>query len=708
MLKNHTVIDLIQFDRQFLRFKNDSIRWISFGILLALNTVFAGDYLWPTDASQLLSSTFGEYRSGHFHAGIDIKTWAREGFKVFAIDSGSVTQIRVSPYGYGRAVYFLTADGTTAVFGHLSRFNPEIEKRVRERQLIEGRYAVRLHFRPGKLVFRKGELLAFTGETGTGVPHLHFELRDSLNNPVNPFLKDYRVDDQIPPQVRSIAVSPLRFGSHVDGDWQPVIFPVRQQKKGIYTVRDSIFCWGELGLSISAFDRSNGARNPLAVYELGMWVDSTRVFFSRYDRFDYIETGQIEIQRDSRLFALTGDEYQKLYRTRGNTLDFYRPDLPALGILSADTLNYLNGPGDGRFYLAEGSHRVHIIIRDYWGNQTQVSCTIQAKPYPPGKQTLRRPVYSNPDAGPAPDSSLLDFHFFSDYIRFELSGNIDRHPNPQLLIRFDGRRAELLPLIPVPGHRFACVYPLKGLQNGMIRSGFFSLMNHIPDVSVRFPLYECPDSEPSTWTSTDRRFRIRFPEGAVYESLWGSILSQSGDSLYESRIYEVLPDDVPLKRSVLLQFAGMNPADSTLGIYRAAADGSVEGYVGGIFEEGILSASVRKFGNFAVLRDTLPPKIVNTFPKPDMRFFRSIKQLRSVFTDSLSGFSGEDDYVFQLDGKRLIVEYDPEENLGVHHLDAPLFTGEHLFTIFLRDRGNNITELEIPFTILEPNQEEKP
>src|SRR5713226_3608039 len=32
------------------------------------------DFLWPTDASHTVTSTFGEYRHTHFHSGIDIST----------------------------------------------------------------------------------------------------------------------------------------------------------------------------------------------------------------------------------------------------------------------------------------------------------------------------------------------------------------------------------------------------------------------------------------------------------------------------------------------------------------------------------------------------------------------------------------------------------------------------------------------------------
>ncbi|MGB5875120.1 MAG: hypothetical protein WBH56_15480, partial [Bacteroidota bacterium] len=59
------------------------------------------DYLWPTDASNTITSTFGEFRRTHFHAGIDIRTHDRTGFPVFASRDGYVSRIWASPNGYG-------------------------------------------------------------------------------------------------------------------------------------------------------------------------------------------------------------------------------------------------------------------------------------------------------------------------------------------------------------------------------------------------------------------------------------------------------------------------------------------------------------------------------------------------------------------------------------------------------------------------------
>lgn len=703
---------IVSRQNSYFNFSCKSISLSLIVLLLAFSgTAAAGEYLWPTDASRLLSATFGEYRPGHFHAGIDIKTRFTTGFRVFAIDHGSITQIRVSPYGYGKAIYFRTESGHTCVFGHLSKFNEEIEQRVRARQKAEGRYSVRLFFRPGELVYEKGALLAFTGDTGTGFPHLHFELRDSLNHPVNPFSTGYFVSDNIPPVVRSVAVSPLTYGAKVAGDWKPAVLRLRRQQKGLYSIPDTVFCSGQFGLAVSAYDLSDGAPNKLAVYEHSLWIDGQRVFFARYDRFNYHESRQIEIQRDSRLRAQTGSEFEKLYRSSGNSLEFYSPDLPGLGILCADTQRPQNGPEDGRVYLSPGSHNFVILLRDYWGNQSQISgvlCLCDPLSFPAPVSMIEQDNFPENFSPDNMKSAELSYSFYDDYIRFELSGEDLYHPNPQLLVRHDGSSVDVLPLLLIEENKYACAYSLKGLNSSMLRAGFFSLMHEVPDVFLRFPLYFSPVSDSSVWTSEDRKFRIKNPPQAGYSSYWGSIRpEQTGERRYKTDVYRVFPDDIYLKSSVLLQFAGMDSADSSLGIYRINNDLMPSGYVGRQLHQGILSASVRKLGRFAVLADTIKPVIHNTFPRKDMTFHRPIRQLRVEFSDSLSGISGEDNYIFKLNGERLIVEFDPEENIGKHIFELPPEPGEYVFEVLIRDRARNTTRQHIPFTILNPNKRRK-
>ena len=100
------------------------------------------DYIFPLrDVAGLYSANFGEMRPNHFHSGIDIKTDGVTGKPVLATADGYISRIAVTPGGYGRAIYITHPNGTTSVYGHLSKFRDDIEKYVHEERTAPGETA---------------------------------------------------------------------------------------------------------------------------------------------------------------------------------------------------------------------------------------------------------------------------------------------------------------------------------------------------------------------------------------------------------------------------------------------------------------------------------------------------------------------------------------------------------------------------------------
>ena len=73
----------------------------------------------PMDIPLVLSGSFGELRSNHFHAGIDIKTQQVEGLSILASADGYISKIKISHWGYGKVLYITHPNGYTSVYGHL-------------------------------------------------------------------------------------------------------------------------------------------------------------------------------------------------------------------------------------------------------------------------------------------------------------------------------------------------------------------------------------------------------------------------------------------------------------------------------------------------------------------------------------------------------------------------------------------------------------
>ncbi len=115
-----------------------------------------------------LSGGFAELRSNHFHSGLDIKTQNIKGFPVFVVADGWVSRIKVSPWGYGNAIYVTHNNGYTSVYAHLSRYNNLIQQFVENLEYKKKSFAIDYSLQKGDIVLRKGDTIGFTGNSGSG------------------------------------------------------------------------------------------------------------------------------------------------------------------------------------------------------------------------------------------------------------------------------------------------------------------------------------------------------------------------------------------------------------------------------------------------------------------------------------------------------------------------------------------------------------
>ena len=157
----------------------------------------------PFNRDAYLTSSFGENRGTRYHAGIDYSTQMEEGWPIYAPENGFVKEIKTSPFGYGKVMFFQGESGRTWVFAHQSGFTPTIENLVRQKQ-----YATQsndISIKPNTR-FRKGDTLTFSGSSGIGNPHLHLEVRLNKDDVISPCGLGVKCLDTIAPQIFGIAV----------------------------------------------------------------------------------------------------------------------------------------------------------------------------------------------------------------------------------------------------------------------------------------------------------------------------------------------------------------------------------------------------------------------------------------------------------------------------------------------------------------------
>ena len=114
---------------------------------------------------------------------------------------------------------------------------------------------------------------------------------------------------------------------------------------------------------------------------------------------------------------------------------------------------------------------------------------------------------------------------------------------------------------------------------------------------------------------------------------------------------------------------------------------------GGTYESGSVVAELRGFGSFFIVLDTIPPRItpVNI---SNGKSFSGVPRIQFKISDNLSGvktFSGK------IDGKWVLMEYDPKTASLWHTLDDQTVTGKHNFQLTVTDMKLNSTEFSATF-----------
>ncbi len=285
----------------------------SFYISKAQN-IYPQDYFSnPLDIPLILSGTFAELRSNHFHSGLDIKTQQRTGLKVKACADGYVSRIKVSHGGYGKALYITHPNGYTTVYAHLKKFAPEIEAYVKKRQYQKETYEIQLFPKANELLVQKNSLVAYSGNSGgSGGAHLHFEIRDNAERPINPMLFGFDIKDTTIPRVGAIYAYPIGENAHINNAKTKQLLRLTPLKNGDYNVK-GIKALGKIGFGINTSDRQDMAANRNGVYNIQTFLNGRKNFEIDFRRFSFDETKHINQLIDYEHFKTKRQRVQKLF-----------------------------------------------------------------------------------------------------------------------------------------------------------------------------------------------------------------------------------------------------------------------------------------------------------------------------------------------------------------------------------------------------------
>lgn len=318
----------------------------------------------PLNIPLILSGTFGELRANHFHAGLDIKTLQKEGLEVVAAAEGYVSRIKISHWGYGKAIYITHPNGYTTVYAHLKKFNKRIESYIKKRQYKKESFEIQVFPSPTTLPITKNEIIAFSGSTGGFVgPHLHFEIRNTkTEEPINPMLFGMQINDSKKPRINTLIGYSFGENSQINGIEIPTQLIFRKLKNG-ELLATKIKAFGKIGFGINAYDQLDGAYNKNGLYSLAMLVNGKKIFEFEASSFSFSESKFINLLIDYERFANLNQRVQKCFIEPENKLSLYTKSI-----------------NNGYLTIEDGlSYTVEIIAKDFKGNKQKITIPIIGK-----------------------------------------------------------------------------------------------------------------------------------------------------------------------------------------------------------------------------------------------------------------------------------------------------------------------------------------
>ena len=587
-------------------------------IIWAIQFSFAQDasYMLPIRPGNqnYLSGTMGELRTNHFHGGIDIKTGGVEGLPVHAAESGYVSRIKVSGTGYGNVLYLAHPDkGTTTVYGHLQKFEESIALYVLENHYIRKRFEIEIFPAKDEFKVEKGDIIGYSGNSGSsGGPHLHFEIRDAYQRPVNPLKYQFsEIKDNMAPTIQKIAIKSLNIDSRINGQFGRFEYtPFRAGNQ--YKIDKKIEAYGAIGIQIMAYDRLNGASNRNGVPDLKLKFDQKSILKITIDKVPFNKNRNILVYKDYQAKQKRNQTFQKLYIDDGNNLDIYDDSFGTGRIVIRDTL----------------IHDVEIQLKDAYGNMSTLSFEIKGNNPPKG--TSYHTNYFKPYQHKVLDNTLV-----------LMTGN-EQDKDKKAHIYANRMVYALSPEYSVNNYHVLLWDLRKGLPDSI----------HIGNNSIA-PQIEMAIPSRAAFHYYRPHMNLAFGKNTLFDTLYlrTDYLSELQD---EREYFEISENIFPINQSLLVTLKPKStyPKPEKTSVYYTN-DFKHFSYFRSQWKGNNIEFKTRDFGKFVLLTDSIPPTI------------RIVEQNQSRFRCYIKdGLSGIKDFNLHIDGKWVLLNMIPSVTIA--------------------------------------------
>lgn len=290
-------------------------------------------YIAPVDIPIAVTGTFSEYRRSHFHTGLDIGTNRQKGLNIYSVNDGWISRIKISTTGYGKVLYILHPDGNTSVYAHLDKFSPKIQQYIKQKQYQTKQYEVDIYPKTNELLVSKGQIIGFSGNTGSSFgPHLHFEIRDPSNVPMNPLILPMDVPDSVAPIISNVFVYHYK-GKEISSQKLQLVETGYNEYRA-----SSIKSFGRVSLGIEMHDRSNLSYNVNGVYSVRIFQNGQTKLYYKFDKIKFNDSQYLNLLIDYPVYRSENQRIQRLKLHPENKGSIFNSELDGILKIENDSI----------------------------------------------------------------------------------------------------------------------------------------------------------------------------------------------------------------------------------------------------------------------------------------------------------------------------------------------------------------------------------
>ena len=718
-------------------------------IIILFSGIHPSDYIWPNDYEGSITTTFAEPRYRRFHAGIDIRTYGEIGSNIYAIYDGYINRIKIEPDNYGKAIYLKLSDGNIALYSHLSKFNLEIESLVNKLQKKYNSSFFDHSLNKNEYIkLSKGDIIGYTGDTGSlSGPHIHFEIRDPNNQPINPLLKYYKIKDNLAPIAKSLTFIPLGSKSWINGiqDYQTIKLKKINDNK--YIIQDTVSILGEFGIALETYDIiENLNQFKFGVYNIQLLIDGIEYYLIEFDNYAFKENPLIYTEIDYSL--LENDNLShRLFNNENNNLSFIKSD------------------NNGKITLDKNFHNLIINVSDANNNKTQIQGILTGETNQITKAQLinknnifkvnfeknlksrlffkKQSKYIDVENSEIikllkldsnkstvddfiPDLDIIEYftknergvlsrksYISSDLLDpYKIRGNFNiKHLDAGLIFEFkEDIYSGYSPKITIISDDNRKTYDLYRKDKNTLSSNIIDLYN-INKISIEYSsdpeiVFEKSIKSLSSKSLTNfiyDKYKIIYDKESFYNEtlIWIDNPIYQLDKKYTqiSEPISINPTTIPFKKKIMLEY-GTSDCENC-GFYKYDSIKNTWDYLSTLHQSNTLSTQLSSGGIIAILNEKIEPNIYNLTPMPKSVYKqKDFKNIKFNVVDEESGLNIEKMKIF-IDDNELFYDYINYRNLVIADLDSLLLPGIHTIEISVYDNVNNLNSTKGEFKIIE-------